>query len=86
MIDPVEAAARAMQGANALMALRDMPWDDCDPREREHWLDLARSCVRAYLATKQPSEEMLKQAYASQGGVKDQWHAMRAQEIKELEP
>lgn len=37
------AIAKAMQGFNALAALRDIPWDSIDQRERDQWFMMAKA-------------------------------------------
>ena len=43
----VERAAMAMQGANAISQLKDIPWRTIVDPERAHWIFLAKTALLA---------------------------------------
>lgn len=45
--DLILRAANAMQGVNAMGRREWAPWEECDEREREHWLALAKAALIA---------------------------------------
>lgn len=78
MINPVEAAADAVKNRTA-----EVGWPCYLPYDEARVVALV--AIRAYLAAKKPSEEMLTTKWRPTESRTEAWHAMRAQEIKELE-